>query len=111
LRQALDDYFPGRPVIWIFAILEDKDAAGMLTELAPRLTRVIATQADHPRALEVEKIVVLAQQVGIPVEAVKSSSIALARALELANDYAIVLSAGSVAFAGEVKTAWKKLNL
>ena len=28
LRQALDDYFPGRPVIWIFAILEDKDASG-----------------------------------------------------------------------------------
>jgi dihydrofolate synthase/folylpolyglutamate synthase len=111
LRQALDDYFPGRPVIWIFAILEDKDAAGMLTELAPRLTQVIATQADHPRALEVEKIVVLAQQAGIPVEAVKSPFAALARALELASDHAIVLSAGSVAFAGEVKTAWQKLNL
>jgi len=111
LRQALDDYFPGWPVIWIFAILEDKDAAGMLTELAPRLTQVIATQADHPRALEVEKIVVLAQQAGIPVEAVKSPSAALARALELASDHAIVLSAGSVAFAGEVKTAWQKLDL
>jgi len=111
LRQALDDYFPGRPVIWIFAILEDKDAAGMLTELAPRLTRVIATQADHPRALEVEKIVVLVQQAGIPVEAVKSPSAALVRALELASDHAIVLSAGSVAFAGEVKTAWQKLYL
>jgi dihydrofolate synthase/folylpolyglutamate synthase len=111
LRQALDDYFPGWPVIWIFAILEDKDAAGMLTELAPRLTQVIATQADHPRALEVEKIVVLAQQAGIPVEAVKSPSAALARAMELASDHAIVLSAGSVAFAGEVKTAWQKLNL
>ena len=111
LRQALDDYFPGQPVIWIFAILEDKDAAGMLTELAPRLTRVIATQADHPRALEVEKIVVLVQQAGIPVEAVKSPSAALVRALELASDHAIVLSAGSVAFAGEVKTAWQKLNL
>ena len=111
LRQALDDYFPGRPVIWIFAILEDKDAAEMLTELAPRLTRVIATQADHPRALEVEKIVVLVQQAGIPVEAVKSPSAALVRALELASDHAIVLSAGSVAFAGEVKTAWQKLYL
>ena len=111
LRRTLDDYFPGRPVIWIFAVLEDKDAAGMLTELAPRLTRVIATQADHPRALEVEKVVALSQQAGVPVEAVKSSSAALARALELAGDQAIVLSAGSVAFAGEVKTAWQKLNL
>jgi len=111
LRQALDDYFPGRPVIWIFAILEDKDAASMLTELAPRLTRVIATQADHPRALDVEKIVGLTRQARIPVEAVKLPSAALVRALELASDHAIVLAAGSVAFAGEVKTAWEKLNL
>lgn len=108
LRQALDDYFPGWPVIWIFAILEDKDVAGMIKELAPRLTKVIATQVNHPRALEFEKIAILIQQAGIPVEAVKSPSAALIRALELANDHDVVLSAGSVAFAGEMKTVWEK---
>ena len=45
LRQTLDDYFPSRPVVCLFAILEDKDAAGMLAELKPRLTQVLATQA------------------------------------------------------------------
>lgn len=110
LRQALDDYFPGRPVVWVFAILEDKDAAGMLAELAPRLTRIIATQADHPRALEVEKIVALAQRAGVAVEAARPGHAALARALELAADGTLVLVAGSVAFAGEMKTAWEKMN-
>jgi len=110
LRQALDDYFPGRPVVWVFAILEDKDAAGMLAELAPRLTHIVATQADHPRALEAEKLADLAHQAGLQVEIRRPGSDALARALELAVGRALVLVAGSVAFAGEMKTAWEKLT-
>lgn len=109
LRRALDDYFPGLPVFWIFAILEDKDAAGIVAELAPRLTRVIATQPDHPRALPSEQLVALVQQAGIPVEAVEPASAALERALELAGEQGLVLSAGSVAFAGEMRTAWDHL--
>ncbi len=109
LRQTLDDYFPGRPVVWVFSILEDKDAAGMLAELRPRLTRVIATQTDHPRVLEAQKIVGPGATGWDPGG---SSSVrpplALARALELAGDQGVVLVAGSVAFAGEMKTAWEK---
>jgi dihydrofolate synthase/folylpolyglutamate synthase len=108
LCQTLDDYFPARPVVWVFAILEDKDAAGMLAELRPRLTQVIATQADHPRALAAQKIVSLVEPTGIPVEAVRPASAALDRAIELAGDQGVVLVAGSVAFAGEMKTAWEK---
>jgi folylpolyglutamate synthase/dihydropteroate synthase len=33
---------------------------------------------------------------------------ALERALELAGERMLVLTAGSVAFAGEVRTAWQK---
>ena len=108
LRQTLDDYFPGRPVVWVFSILEDKDADGMLAELKPRLMQVIATQTDHPRVLEAEKIVRLVQPSGIPVELVKPGGAALDRAMELAGERGIVLVAGSVAFAGEMKTAWEK---
>ncbi len=108
LQRTLDEYFPGRPVLWVFSILEDKDAAGMLAELRPRLKLVIATETDHPRVLEVQKIVSLVQSAGVPVEAVRPASAALARAMELAGDREVVLVAGSVAFAGEMKTAWEK---
>ena len=108
LRQTLDDYFPDRPVVWVFSILEDKDADGMLAELKPRLMQVIATQTDHPRVLEAEKIVRLVQPTGIPVELVRPGEAALDRAMELAGNRGIVLVAGSVAFAGEMKTAWEK---
>ena len=108
LRQTLDDYFPGRPVVWVFSILEDKDAAGMLAELKPTLACVIATQTDHPRVLEAEKIVSLVQPSGIPVELVRPGAAALEKAIELAGAQGIVLVAGSVAFAGEMRTAWEK---
>jgi dihydrofolate synthase / folylpolyglutamate synthase len=108
LRQTLDEYFPGRPVIWVFSILEDKDAAGMLAELGPGLKQVIATQTDHPRVLAAPKIVNLVQSAGLPVEEIRPVPAALARAMELAGDRDVVLVAGSVAFAGEMKTAWEK---
>ena len=108
LREALDDYFPGRPVVWVFSILEDKDAQGMLMELKPRIAQVIATQTDHPRVLEAQKIIDLVQPTGIPVEVVRPASAALERAIELADARGVVLVAGSVAFAGEMKTAWEK---
>jgi dihydrofolate synthase/folylpolyglutamate synthase len=108
LRQALDENFPGRPIVWVFSILEDKDAAGMLAELGPRLTHVVATQTDHPRVLDAQKIVSLVDSVGVPVEAIKPPSAALTRAMQLAGERGVTLIAGSVAFAGEMKTVWEK---
>jgi dihydrofolate synthase/folylpolyglutamate synthase len=108
LRQTLDETFPGCPIVWVFSILEDKDAAGMLAELKPRLAQVIATQTDHPRVLAAEKVVSLVQSAGVPVELVKPPSAALVRAMELAGNHGVTLIAGSVAFAGEMKTIWKK---
>jgi dihydrofolate synthase / folylpolyglutamate synthase len=108
LRETLDQYFPAVPVILLFCALEDKDISGMLEELKPRLERVVATRADHPRAPSAEWMADQVQKAGIPVEAVAPVSTALQRALELAGDQKLVLAAGSVAFAGEVSAAWRK---
>ena len=48
------------------------------------------------------------EKVGIPVDAVTPVAEALERALELAGTKKLVLSAGSVAFAGEVSSVWQK---
>jgi dihydrofolate synthase / folylpolyglutamate synthase len=108
LRETLDEYFPDTPVILIFCALEDKDILGMIEELQPRLEKVVATRADHPRAPSAEWIAEQISKVGIPVEAVTPVASALECALELAGEQKIVLSAGSVAFAGEVGAAWRK---
>ena len=108
LRETLDEYFPEIPVILVFCALEDKDIAGMLEELKPRLECVVATRADHPRAPSAEWTAEQVQKAGIPVEPVAPVARALERALELAGDRKLVLAAGSVAFAGEVSAAWQE---
>ena len=108
LRETLDEYFPETPVILIFCALEDKDITGILEELKPRLECVVATRADHPRAPSAEWMAEQVKRVDIPVEAVTPVADALERALELAATQKLVLSAGSVAFAGEVSSIWRK---
>lgn len=108
LRQTLDEYFPARPVYLVFGVSEDKMLGDMLEEIRPRATRLIATRADHPRALETEKIVEMAAQAGVESEAATPVEAALARALELAGSTGIVLSAGSLFVTAEVMRAWEK---
>jgi len=110
LRQTLDTFFPDFPVILLFCTLEDKDISGMLAELGSRVERVVATQADHPRAPSAEWIAEQVGKTGLPVEAVTPVAAALDRALELAGEQKLILTAGSVAFAGEVSIAWQKCN-
>jgi len=110
LRQTLDEFFPEIPVVLLFCTLEDKDIAGMLTELSSRVERVVATQADHPRAPSADWIAEQVKKAGLQVEKVTPVAAALERALELAGKEKLVLTTGSVAFAGEVSSAWKKRN-
>jgi dihydrofolate synthase/folylpolyglutamate synthase len=111
LRQTLEEYFPGRQVILILGASEDKSLAEMLAEMKPCLRLLIVTKADHPRALEPEKIVETADRLGVRAETAAPVEAALARALALsAADGSIVLSAGSMFVTAEVKTAWEKRN-
>ena len=112
MRQTLDEYYPGRQVYLIFGASEDKNILDMFAAMKPKIKRLIVTRADHPRALEVERIVELAKQAGIESEVVSPVESAFARALELsANDGSIVLSAGSMFVTAEVMKTWNELLL
>ncbi|MCI0552879.1 MAG: hypothetical protein L0287_18160 [Anaerolineae bacterium] len=77
--------------------------------MKPKIKRLIVTRADHPRALEVEKIIELARQAGVESEAASPVESAFARALELSEkDGSIVLSVGSMFVTAEVMRAWKE---
>jgi len=111
LRETLDTYFPDRKVYLIFGASEDKNILAMFAALKPKIQKIIITRADHPRALEVERIQQLANQAGAESEAVTPVKSALARALDLsAKDGSIALSAGSMFVTAEVMSAWKTSN-
>jgi dihydrofolate synthase/folylpolyglutamate synthase len=107
LTQTLDEYFPGRKVVLIFGVSEDKHIAAMLGAIKDKLERLIVTRANHPRALEPEKIIETAKKVGVEIESAVPVEKALARALEIAeNNGSIVLSAGSMFVTAETKKAF-----
>ena len=111
LCETLETYFPARQVYIIFGASEDKNIPGMFAEMKSKIRKIIITRADHPRALEVEKIQELAEQAGVESEAIVPVKDALARALELSSkDGSIVLSAGSIFVTAEVMSAWKMSN-
>jgi len=111
LRDTLEEYFPGRMVYLVFGASEDKNIPGMFAEMKPKIKRLLVTRADHPRALEPEKIIELARQAGVAAEAVSQVESAFERALELSKkDGSIVLSAGSMFVTAEVMRAWNKIN-
>jgi dihydrofolate synthase/folylpolyglutamate synthase len=109
LRQALDDYFPGLPVVMVFGASEDKDIEGMYQELMPRVRRVITTQSVHPRAIEAEELYTLAHRFGCSAEAVTPIEDALIKALEEVGEEAVLLITGSVFVAAAAREILPKM--
>jgi len=111
LRVALEDYFPGQRVTLIFGASVDKDISGMLAELLPRVSRIIVTQAVHPRATDPDELADIAHSYGLRVEIVSPPKKALERAVQSSRPDEVILAAGSIFVAGEVLAACQEIGL
>ncbi len=98
LAESLDDVLgERRPRVAVIGVLDDKDAAGMLGELLPRVDRVVFTRSHNPRSLSPATLTTLEEQVGgPPAETVADPRAALARARELAGPGGSVIATGSI---------------
>jgi dihydrofolate synthase / folylpolyglutamate synthase len=97
LAASLEDVIGNRKLTAVISILDDKDAAGMLSILLPLCDRVIFTRSSHPRALPPATLESLARQLsGPPVEVVPAPEAALERALAIAGADEAVLVTGSI---------------
>lgn len=109
LTAALMEYFPGRKIILIFGVSEDKQIWSMLNAMKGIISRLIVTRADHPRALEPEKIIEVAKTVPVACEAAVPVETALNRALEIAAETGdVIVSAGSMFVTAEVVNGWRQ---
>jgi len=98
LADSLDEVLgERRPRVGVIGVLDDKDAAGMLGSLLPRLDRVVFTRPGNPRSLSPATLMSLEQQLGgPPAETVPAPRAALRRARELAGPEGSVLVTGSI---------------
>jgi len=106
LRQALDDYLPGRDVIFVLGFSMDKDIAAIIEELAPRAAKVVLTRPRNPRAAAPEDVAKLAK--GILPEPVIAPNVpaALVAATELAGPEDVICVTGSFYVVGEAMEAF-----
>jgi dihydrofolate synthase/folylpolyglutamate synthase len=108
LRQTLDEYYPGKPVTMVFGASEDKDIEGMLLELMPRVEKLITVKSFHPRAIEPEKLVKMAEPYGHPALCVDHIPDAMELSLTLAGAKGLVLVTGSIFVVAEARKFWEK---
>ncbi len=109
LTAALAEYFPGRKVILIFGVSEDKHIFAMLNAMKGIISRLLVTRADHPRALEPETIIETAKKVPVACESAAPVETAFNRALELAAETGdVIVSAGSMFVTAEVVNEWRQ---
>jgi dihydrofolate synthase/folylpolyglutamate synthase len=104
----LDDYFADSPIVLVFGASEDKDVAGMFSELLPRVREVIATRSIHPRAISPAHLVEFAQPFGVRVSDLPTVEEALDEALQAAGDDALLLVTGSIFVVAGVREAWMR---
>jgi dihydrofolate synthase/folylpolyglutamate synthase len=84
-------------LVAVVSILDDKDAAGMLSNLAAICDSIVLTASQNPRALPPPTLQSLVRQLdGPPAEIVPRPAAALARARELAGPRGVVLATGSI---------------
>ena len=97
LAEALGEAARGGPVVGCLAILADKDAAGILASLAPRLALAVCTELPPERlegmgrpgarSLEASRLAEIAKATGLPeTEVVAEPRRAVQRTLEAARE-------------------------
>ncbi len=108
LRTALAHYFPGRPVIAILGISNDKDAQAILSELLPGVSLACFTRSRHPRAADPQELLPIAAQIVDARRLAVAGSVAEALdwAEASAKTHAVICLTGSLFVAGEGREAW-----
>jgi dihydrofolate synthase/folylpolyglutamate synthase len=104
LAASLPGVLGAQPVTLVLSILDDKDAAAMITRLAEVSRRMVLTRTDSERALPAATLLSLARQVGVrEAECVPRAADALVRARALAaREHGAVLVCGSIYLVGEL---------
>jgi dihydrofolate synthase / folylpolyglutamate synthase len=98
LAESLDDVLGDRrPRVAVIGVLEDKDAAGMLGELLPRVDHAVYTRSQNPRSLSPATLESLAEKLGgPPSEVISDPRAAVGHARELAGPGGAALATGSI---------------
>jgi len=107
LRSTLSSAYADRPWTLVFGGMRDKALAEMAEILFPLAERVIATQADNPRAASPQEIRETASRVSVEIEDANTVTTALKLARAAAVSNGLIVITGSIYLIGEAMQALK----
>lgn len=104
LAQALRAEFSEKPLVGVIAVLAEKDAAGLFSNLAGVFESLVITQSSSPRSMPVAELESIAKDgLGQEVESISGFRLALERAKQRALEIdGTVVVTGSITLVGDV---------
>ena len=103
LRDTLGEYLHVDRATLVVGLMGDKDLEGLAMAVEPVARRVVATRADHPRALDPEAVARAFRDLGVETTWERSVAAAIDAALALSTPSDAVVILGSIALAGEAR--------
>ena len=101
LKETVEELFPGRPIILVVGISQDKDIEGMASLLGPWAKQTILTRSLNPRAESPERLAHAFRPWQSHPQIAASVTDALQRAQENAHSDDLVVVTGSLFVVGE----------
>ena len=109
LSAALQQYWPGRPIVAVLGMLADKERAEALRLLLPLVSRAVITKVPSPRAGDWQALAEICQEFAVPCQLVESvpQAVAAGRQIlqsdELNGEEPLFLVTGSLYMVAEAR--------
>ena len=107
--QALQDYYPGKKVVFLTGMMKDKDSAVMLAKMAEVAKAFVCLHADSERAFGAQELArEIENTLGLAAYPAASAQEGCALAQRLAGEQGVVCALGSLYLAGEIRAVFHR---
>ena len=103
LRRCLETYYPGKRIVFITGVLEDKDYPSMMEAVLPMAGRFFTVAPPNPRAMTAGSLAGYLRAVGAEAEPCGSIPEAVRLAEAAAGEEGVVCAFGSLYYIGLVR--------
>ena len=105
--QALQDYYPGKKVVFLTGMMKDKDSAAMLAKMAEVAKAFVCLHADSDRAFGAQELArEIENTLSLAAYPAASAQEGCALAQRLAGEQGVVCALGSLYLAGEIRAVF-----
>lgn len=107
--QALQDYYPGKKVVFLTGMMKDKDSAAMLAKMAEVAKAFVCPHADSDRAFGAQELArEIENTLSLAAYPAASAQEGCALAQRLAGEQGVVCALGSLYLAGEIRAVFHR---